>query len=60
MKNSKECHEGYHWVKSYRKRNGETVKGHCAANPYGSTQRFLDLMNSAKKQKIGPYGRRKY
>jgi hypothetical protein len=27
------CPEGFHWVRSYTKDNGERVKGHCAKDP---------------------------
>ena len=32
------CSEGYHWVKTHYTKNGTEVSGHCARNPYGSTQ----------------------
>ena len=53
------CFEGYHWVKTHYTKDGTKVSGHCAKNPYGSTQHFTDLMNDSKKQGIGSYGRRK-
>ncbi len=38
------CSEGYHWVKKHTNKNGVTIEGHCAKNPFGSTQKLYARM----------------
>lgn len=53
------CSVGYHWVKGHTTKDGVHVEGHCAKNPYGSTQKLNDLIRDSRRQGIGPYNRKR-
>jgi hypothetical protein len=40
------CPEGFHWVRSYTKDNGERVKGHCSKDPEREDPKFQKSMNN--------------
>ena len=54
---SNHCSEGYEWVATYRKSNGEIVKGHCRRNrEYGYSAEIREsnvtVVSNTKNPKI--------